>query len=114
MRGGMAHPPGHTVRRDDGTNGRRRPTLCPNHAERARIMRTTGPTGRSAFAVCVVTLLLAALTFGATGRASSDTTQGVTKDSVKVGIALIDFTAIKDFVDYTFGDTKAIAQTFVD
>ncbi len=64
---------------------------------------------------CVVTLLLAALTFGATSRASSSgATQGVTKDEIKVGIPLIDFSAIKDFVDYKFGDTKKIAQVFVD
>jgi ABC-type branched-subunit amino acid transport system substrate-binding protein len=70
---------------------------------------------RSTMSVCGVALLLAALTFGATARASSSaTTQGVTKDSVKVGIALVDFSAIKDFVDYTFGDTQKIAQTFVD
>ena len=70
---------------------------------------------RSTLTVCVITLLLAALTLGATARAaSSDTTQGVTKNSIKVGIALIDFTSIKDFVDYTFGDTQKIAQTFVD
>jgi ABC-type branched-subunit amino acid transport system substrate-binding protein len=70
---------------------------------------------RSTLTVCVITLLLAALTLGATARAaSSDTTQGVTKDSIKVGIALVDFTAIKDFVDYTFGDTQKIAQVFVD
>ena len=74
---------------------------------------------RSTLTVCLITLLLAAVTLGATSRAgssssSSSTTQGVTKDSIKVGIALIDFTAIKDFVDYTFGDTQKIAQTFVD
>jgi ABC-type branched-subunit amino acid transport system substrate-binding protein len=71
---------------------------------------------RSTWAICLVTLLVAALTLGATTRqaSSAGSTQGVTKDSVKVGIALIDFSAIKDFVDYTFGDTKAIAQTFVD
>jgi ABC-type branched-subunit amino acid transport system substrate-binding protein len=72
-------------------------------------------TRRSTLTICVITLLLASLTLGATSRATSSTpTQGVTKDSIKVGIALIDFTAIKDFVDYTFGDTQAIAQTFVD
>ena len=75
----------------------------------------TGITRRSTFTVCVVTLLLAALTFGATSRQSRSTpTQGVTKDSIKIGIALIDFSAIKDFVDYNFGDTKKVAQTFVD
>jgi ABC-type branched-subunit amino acid transport system substrate-binding protein len=75
----------------------------------------TGITRRSTLTVCVVTLLLAALTFGATSRQSGSTpTQGVTKDSIKIGIALIDFSAIKDFVDYNFGDTKKVAQTFVD
>jgi branched-chain amino acid transport system substrate-binding protein len=72
-------------------------------------------TRRTTLTVCVVTLLLAALTFGATTRGSSSTaTQGVTKDSIKVGIPLIQFSAIKDFVDYTFGDTEAISKVFVD
>jgi hypothetical protein len=70
---------------------------------------------RSTLTISIVTLLLAALTLGATSRASSSgAAQGVTKDSIKVGIALVDFTAIKDFVDYTFGDTQKIAQVFVD
>jgi ABC-type branched-subunit amino acid transport system substrate-binding protein len=78
-------------------------------------MGFTRTARRSTLTVCVVTLLLAALTFGATSRAtSSGGTQGVTKDSIKVGIALIDWSAIKDFVDYTFGDTQKIAQAFVD
>jgi branched-chain amino acid transport system substrate-binding protein len=65
--------------------------------------------------ICVVTLLLAALTFGATSRASSsEPAQGVEKDSIKVGIPIIDFDAIKDFVDYEFGDTEAISKVFVD
>ena len=70
---------------------------------------------RTTFTVCVVTLLLAALTFGATSRQSSGSdAQGVTKDSIKVGIPLVDFDAIKDFVDYDFGDTEAISKVFVD
>jgi ABC-type branched-subunit amino acid transport system substrate-binding protein len=69
---------------------------------------------RTTFAVCVVTLLLAALTFGATSRQSSSSQQGVTKDEIKVGIPLVDFEAIKDFVDYDFGDTEAISKVFVD
>lgn len=70
---------------------------------------------RTAFTVCVVTLLLAALTFGATSRQSNSTnSQGVTKDSIKIGIPLVDFDAIKDFVDYDFGDTEAISKVFVD
>ncbi|MGZ7087823.1 MAG: ABC transporter substrate-binding protein, partial [Ilumatobacteraceae bacterium] len=71
---------------------------------------------RTTLTISVVTLLLAALTFGATSRQSSSgsTQQGVTKDTIKVGIPLVDFDAIKDFVDYTFGDTEAISKTFVD
>ncbi len=77
-------------------------------------MRTTRTTRRSTLAACVITLLLAALTFGATSRASSGSTQGVTKDEIKVGIAIIQFSAIADFIDYTFGDTEAISRVFVD
>ena len=77
-------------------------------------MKTTRSTRRSTLAVCVITLLLAALTFGATSRASSGSTQGVTKDEIKVGIAIIQFSAIADFVDYTFGDTEAVSRVFVD
>jgi ABC-type branched-subunit amino acid transport system substrate-binding protein len=72
---------------------------------------------RSTLVVCVVTLLLAALTFGATSRQSSSNgaeQQGVTKDTIKVGIPLVDFSAIAPFVDYTFGDTEAISRVFVD
>src|SRR5829696_5407657 len=71
---------------------------------------------RTTFVVCVITLLLAALTLGATSRqsGSGSTQQGVTKDEIKVGIPLVDFDAIKDFVDYEFGDTEAISRVFVD
>jgi ABC-type branched-subunit amino acid transport system substrate-binding protein len=78
------------------------------HAPRARHCR-------SALAIGAATLVLATLTIGATYRASgSSTTQGVTKDSIKVGIAIVDYGAIKDFVDFNRGDQQKIAQTFVD
>ena len=79
-------------------------------------MGTRSTARRTAITVCVVTLLLAALTFGATSRQSSSgsSQQGVTKDEIKVGIPLVDFSAIKDFVDYDFGDTEAISKVFVD
>ena len=49
------------------------------------------------------------------GRDSNDSaTQGVTKDSIKVGIAIVDYDSIKDFVDFSRGDQEKIAQTFVD
>jgi ABC-type branched-subunit amino acid transport system substrate-binding protein len=80
-------------------------------------MGTRRTARRSTLVVSVVTLLLAALTFGATSRqsgSSSETQQGVTKDTIKVGIPLVDFSSIADFVDYTFGDTEAISKVFVD
>jgi branched-chain amino acid transport system substrate-binding protein len=101
----------------DGTNGRRRRTLLPVH-EPGGPMGTQRTLRRTSFTVCVVTLLLAGLTFGATSRStsrqSSSTQQGVTKDEIKIGIPLVDFDAIKDFVDYDFGDTEAISKVFVD
>jgi len=73
------------------------------------------PRRHATLSLCIVVLVLAALTLGATNRASSaGSTQGVTKDSIKVGIAIIQYSAIADFVDYTFGDTKAVSQVFVD
>src|SRR5262245_14387366 len=86
------------------------------YTNRGGSMGTKRTTRRTTLTVCVVTLLLAALTFGATSRGSSSSSdsQGVTKDSIKVGIPLVDFDAIKDFVDYTFGDTEAISKVFVD
>ncbi len=85
-------------------------------------MRNRRSAGRTTFTVCVVTLLLAALTLGAasrstpraTPRQSSGSQQGVTKDEIKIGIPLVDFSSIKDFVDYDFGDTEAISKVFVD
>jgi len=72
---------------------------------------------RSTSVLCVVAALAGALTIGvapAHAAGSGATSQGVTKDSIKVGIALLDFSAIKDYVDYNFGDTQKIAQVFVD
>ncbi len=73
------------------------------------------PRRHAALSLCLVVLVLASLTLGATNRAAdSGSSQGVTKDSIKVGIAILDFSAIKDFIDYTFGDTEAISRVFVD
>jgi len=70
---------------------------------------------RSTWALCAVTLVVAALTLGATTRAAdSGSAHGVTKDSIKVGIAIIDYNSIKDFVDYNHGDQQKVAQTFID
>jgi hypothetical protein len=40
--------------------------------------------------------------------------RGVTATSVKVGIVTIDYTCIKQFVDYNFGNQPAIDQVFID
>ncbi|MCU1463159.1 MAG: hypothetical protein JWO37_3234 [Acidimicrobiales bacterium] len=40
--------------------------------------------------------------------------RGVTADSIKIGIVIIDYNTIKDFVDFTRGDQQKIAQSFVD
>jgi phosphotransferase system HPr-like phosphotransfer protein len=40
--------------------------------------------------------------------------RGVTADSIKIGILIIDYNAIKDFVDFNRGDQQKIAQSFVD
>jgi ABC-type branched-subunit amino acid transport system substrate-binding protein len=78
-------------------------------------MGTRTVTRRTTIAVCVSSLLLAALTFGAAPRASnSGSTQGVTKDEIKVGIAIIDYDSISDFLDYTHGPQQEVAQSFVD
>ena len=40
--------------------------------------------------------------------------RGVTPTTIKIGIVNIDYSCIQQFVDYNFGDQKAISQVFVD
>src|SRR6185437_6896629 len=101
----MVRPSRDTVR--CGTQRTRRPLTgqihvgvvrCGPFTTRGGYMGTRRTARRSTLVVCVVTLLLAALTFGATSRQSSSSTtqqnsssttqQGVTKDSIKIGIPL--------------------------
>ena len=74
--------------------------------------------GRSRWIVCVAVLATAALVMGASGggknAALEDLGQGVSADSIKVGIAIIDYSAIADFVDFERGDQEETAQVFVD
>jgi ABC-type branched-subunit amino acid transport system substrate-binding protein len=44
----------------------------------------------------------------------TDSFRGVTAEAIKIGIVLVDYEAIKQFVDFHRGDQQAIAQTFVD
>ena len=97
-----------------------------------RTRTATRPT-RHPLRIALVGLAAAALLFAACGGdddddASSDSTtgttggsgeltdvgHGVSADTIKVGIAIIDYDAIKDFVDFTRGDQQATAQVFVD
>ena len=52
-------------------------------------------------------------TSAASGKLA-DLGHGVTADSIKLGIAVVDYDAIKDFVDFTRGDQQKTAQVFVD
>jgi ABC-type branched-subunit amino acid transport system substrate-binding protein len=52
-------------------------------------------------------------TAGDTGELT-DLGHGVSADSIKVGIAIIDYDAIAEFVDFKRGDQQATAQVFVD
>ena len=52
-------------------------------------------------------------TTGGTGELS-DLGHGVSADTIKLGIAIVDYDAIADFVDFTRGDQQATAQVFVD
>jgi hypothetical protein len=40
--------------------------------------------------------------------------RGVTPTTIKIGVVNVDYTCIKQFVDYNFGDQKAISQVFID
>ncbi len=44
----------------------------------------------------------------------TDLGHGVTADTIKLGIAIVDYSAIAQFVDFARGDQQAIAQVFVD
>jgi ABC-type branched-subunit amino acid transport system substrate-binding protein len=51
---------------------------------------------------------------GAGGGELTDLGHGVTADEIKLGIAIVDYDAIAEFVDFARGDQEATAQVFVD
>ena len=78
-------------------------------------MSSSRAARRTTVGVCIVTLLLGALTFGAAPRQSgANATQGVTKDEIKIGIAIIDYESIASYLDYNHGPQQEVAQSFVD
>lgn len=78
----------------------------------------------------LVALMVAALTLGTSASAGAgggapdeggsggakltDSFRGVTAKTIKLGIVIIDYEAIKDFVDFHRGDQEETAQIFVD
>src|SRR3954452_3787181 len=49
-----------------------------------------------------------------TGPVSKTLGHGVTDKDIKVGVAMVDFEPIKQFVDFNHGDEQATTQVFVD
>jgi ABC-type branched-subunit amino acid transport system substrate-binding protein len=49
-----------------------------------------------------------------TAAALTASFRGVTPTTIKIGVVNIDYSCIQQFVDYNFGDQKAISQVFID
>jgi hypothetical protein len=71
-------------------------------------------TSASRWSVCVAVAVVAALTLGASSSGLKDLGDGVSKDKIKLGIAIIDYASIANFVDFERGDQQKTAQIFVD
>ncbi len=67
-----------------------------------------------ALALAAVTLLAACGSSTKKPSAANSTFRGVTPTTIKVGVAIIDFNCIKQFVDFNMGDQKAIDQVMID
>jgi len=61
-------------------------------------------------ALVVATCVLGVASRASAGAANRDLGHGVSADSIKVGIAIIDYDSIADYLDYNHGDQKAVAQ----
>jgi ABC-type branched-subunit amino acid transport system substrate-binding protein len=75
--------------------------------------------GRWTTAAVVATVIAATVGIGsgaasAASAASSKLGQGVTDSTVKVGLVQVDYSCIKDFVDFNRGDQEKIYKVFVD
>src|SRR5262245_54409430 len=84
-------------------------------------MARRGTSRRSTWKVACLALVISALAVVASGTVASaangdlkDLGHGVTKDKIKVGIAIIDYDSIADYVDFARGDQQKTAQVFVD
>ncbi len=83
-------------------------------------MAGTGISRPSKWKVSFAALVVLALAVGAAGSATAasgdlkNLGHGVSAKEIKLGIAIIDYDAIKDFVDFERGDQQKTAQIFVD
>jgi ABC-type branched-subunit amino acid transport system substrate-binding protein len=84
-------------------------------------MASTGISRSSKWKVSFTALLVLTLAVGAAGSATAassgtlkDLGHGVSAKEIKVGIAIIDYASIADYVDFERGDQQKTAQIFVD
>ncbi len=70
--------------------------------------------GLAAIAVVVVALAAIGVGSGAAAAASSKLGPGVTDSTIKLGLVQVDYSCIKDFVDFTRGDQEKAYKVFVD
>ena len=83
-------------------------------------MARTGISRPSKWKIGFAALVVLALAVGAAGSATAadaklkDLGHGVSAKDIKVGIAIIDYDSIADFVDFARGDQEKTAQVFVD
>jgi ABC-type branched-subunit amino acid transport system substrate-binding protein len=83
-------------------------------------MAVHGTSRPSKWKVGFASLVVLALAIGAAGSAGAASAQlkdlghGVTATDIKVGIAIIDYDSIADFVDFARGDQQKTAQVYVD
>ena len=83
-------------------------------------MASTGISGPSKWKIGFAALVALTLAIGAAGSATAasaklkDLGHGVTASDIKVGIAIIDYDSIADYVDFARGDQQQTAQIFVD
>ena len=83
-------------------------------------MARSGVSRPSKWKVLFAGLVVLSLAVGAAGSATAadaklkDLGHGVTASEIKLGIAIIDYDSIADFVDFERGDQEKTAQVFVD
>jgi ABC-type branched-subunit amino acid transport system substrate-binding protein len=77
--------------------------------------RTAGRKGRLLAALVATAIGVAGVVgSGSAGAASAKLGQGVTDTTIKLGLVQVDYSCIKDFVDFNRGDQEKTYKVFVD